>query len=196
METQTLQAACRCCGSTVQATASRCEYCGNPIRITTLRSASELSKPVLMKYLHNYEAVRSQDESSPIALGIIALQLGQFTFAKDRFDEVIKADPSHAEAYFYRAIAVLQKKKPFMCPRPVIDEALRDLDSAYLIEQQAIYKYFSALIRFDYFHRKKFRVEPHFMEEFEFVQSIGIGSGDLGLLLTVINIEVPSELKI
>jgi hypothetical protein len=34
------------------------------------------------------------------------------------------------------------------------------------------------------------------MEEFEFVQSIGIGSGDLGLLLTVINIEVPSELKI
>lgn len=196
MVTQTLQASCRCCGSTVQATATRCEYCGNPIRITTLRSASELSKPVLMKYLHNYEAARSHDESSPIALGIIALQLGQFNLAKNRFDEVIKADPSHAEAYFYRAIAVLQNKKPFMCPRPVIDEALRDLDSAYLIEQQAIYKYFSALIRFDYFHRKKFRVEPHFMEEFKCAQSTGIGSGDLDLLLTVINIEVPSELKI
>lgn len=196
METQTLQAACRCCGSTVQATASQCGYCGNPIRITTLRSASELSKPVLMKYLHNYEAVKSQDESSPIALGIIALQLGQFSLAKDRFDEVINADPSQAEAYFYRAIAVLQKKKPFMCLRPVIDGALRDLDSAYLLEQQAIYKYFSALIRFDYFHRKKFRVEPDFMEEFEFVKSTGIGSGDIELLLTVINLEVPFELKI
>ena len=196
METHTLQATCRCCGSTVQATESQCEYCGNPIRITTLRSASDLSKPILMKYLHNYEAAGSHDESSPIALGIIALQLGLFILAKDRFNEVIKADSTHAEAYFYRAIAVLQKKKPFMCPRPVIDEALRDLESAYLIEQQAIYKYFSALIRFDYFHRKKFRVEPDFMEEFEFTKSTGVGSGDLQLLLAVINLEVPYELKI
>ena len=69
-----------------------------------------------MKYLHNYEAAGSHDESSPIALGIIALQLGQFILAKDRFTEVIKADSTHAEAYFYRAIAVLQRRNRLCVP--------------------------------------------------------------------------------
>lgn len=196
MDTQTLQAVCRCCGATVQATESKCEYCGNPIRITTLRSASELSKPVLMKYLRNYEAAGSQDKSSPIALGIIYLQIGQFAHAKDRFDEAIEADPIHAEAYFYRAIAVLQKRKPFVCPRPVIDDALRDLNAAYEIEQQAVYKYFSALIRYDYFHRKKFRIEPDFAGDFELAKSMGIGSGDMDLLRKVISVDVPAELEL
>ena len=141
METHTLQATCRCCGSTVQATESQCEYCGNPIRITTLRSASDLSKPILMKYLHNYEAAGSHDESSPIALGIIALQLGQFILAKDRFNEVIKADSTHAEAYFYRAIAVLQKKKPFMCPRPVIDKLLYDISIRCRLSQAVLVRH-------------------------------------------------------
>jgi len=194
VDKQTLQAACRCCGATVPATASQCEYCGNPIRITTLRSASDLSKPVLMKYLRNYEADGPQENSSSLARGIIYLRLGQFAHAKDRFDEAIEADPVQAEAYFNRAIAILQKKKPFLCPRPVIEEALRDLDTAYNIEQQAIYKYFSALIRYDYFYRKKFRINPEFSDEFEIVKKVGIGSGDMESLRSVIGVEIPPEL--
>jgi len=149
-----------------------------------------------MKYLRNYEAAESGDNSSQIALGIIYLQLGQFTHAKNRFDEAIELDPVNAEAYFYRAISALQKKKPFLCARALIDETLRDLDTAYEIEQQAIYKYFSALIRYDYFHRKKFRIEPDFAEEFETAKSMGIGSGDMDLLRTVINLDVPPELEL
>lgn len=148
-----------------------------------------------MKYLHNYEADESVDKS-PIALGIIYLQIGQFTHAKNRFDEAIELDPVNAEAYFYRAISVLKKKKPFLCTRALIDELLRDLDTAYEIEQQAIYKYFGALVRYDYFQRKKFRIEPDFADEFETAKSMGIGSGDMDLLRTVINVDVPPELEL
>jgi len=147
-----------------------------------------------MKYLRNYEADGPQENSSSLARGIIYLRLGQFAHAKDRFDEAIEADPVQAEAYFNRAIAILQKKKPFLCPRPVIEEALRDLDTAYNIEQQAIYKYFSALIRYDYFYRKKFRINPEFSDEFEIVKKVGIGSGDMESLRSVIGVEIPPEL--
>ncbi len=191
-----MQATCRCCGAVVHATGTQCEYCGNPIRITTLRSASQLSKPVLMKYLRNYEATRSENNSSHISLGIIYLQLGQFAHAKDRFDKAIELDPMHAEAYFYRAIARLENKKPFLCARPLIDEVLRDLDAAYEIEQQALYKYISALIRYDYFQRKNFRIEPNFAEEFEIAKSMGIGSGDMDLVQAVLNINVIPELQL
>ena len=196
MDTQSLQAACRCCGASVEATASRCDYCGNPIRIITLRSAAELSKPVLMKYLRNYEEVGINDTSSPLALGIIYLQLGQFSHAKDCFNKAIEANPILAEVYFYRAIAALQKKKPFLCSRSVIDEVLLDLDTAYEIEQQSVYKYFSALVRYDHFHRKNFRVEPSFAKEFEIAKATGVGSGDIELLGKVISLDIPPELAL
>jgi tetratricopeptide (TPR) repeat protein len=196
MNSQAMQANCRCCGAIVQATENQCSYCGNPIRITTLRSAAELSKPVLMKYLRNYEAAGPESNSSHIALGLIYLQIGQFAHAKDRFNKVIELDPINAEAYFYRAIAVLQNKKPFLCPRSLIDEALCDLDAAYEIEQQAVYKYVSALIRYDYFYRKKFRIVPDFADEFEIAKSTGIGSGDMDLLRSVINVNVIPELQL
>lgn len=196
MNTQTLQANCRCCGAVVQATEIQCTYCENPIRITTLRSAAELSKPLLMKYLQNYESAGPEGNSSHIALGLIYLQIGQFSHAKDRFNKVIESDPINSEAYFYRAIAVLQNKKPFLCSRSLIDEALCDLDAAYEIEQQAVYKYVSALIRYDYFHRKKFRIQPDFTDEFEIAKSMGIGSGDMDLLRSILNINLIPELQL
>lgn len=121
----TIQSSCRSCGPGVQTNSEQCEYCGNPVRVLTLKIAAKLSRPVLLNYVNNYESAIDNDKSAPLALGILSLQLRQLLTAKERFDASINANPTNAEAYFYRAIACLDYKKPFMCQRPVIDDVLR-----------------------------------------------------------------------
>ena len=59
MENNSSQVSCRACGAGVSPASSICDYCGNPVRITTLKSTVDLSKPLLMKYVKlflNYKA--------------------------------------------------------------------------------------------------------------------------------------------
>lgn len=193
---ETIQATCRFCGAGVHTDLEQCDYCGNPVKVVTLKTAAELSRPILLKYVSNYESATGDDVAAPLALGILSMQLGQFSAAKERFDASIDSDPTNSEAYLYRALARLAYKKPFMCPRPVIDDVLSDLETAWQIRSLPIFKYVSALVRYDYFFRKKFKVSPTHIDEFQEALGAGVGRGDIELVLSKINCQVPTELVV
>ena len=195
METKSSQISCRACGAGVSATSSTCEYCANPVRITTLKSTVDLSKPLLLKYAKSYEN-DSEDDKTNISLGLIFLQLGQFNKAKERFDEAINDDPVNAEAYFYKAVADLEGKKPFVCSRKIINEVISQLDAARELDSQPLYTYFSAIVKYDYFVRKKIKITPDYKDDLNDARESGVALGDIDALLTVIRVDLPDELKL
>jgi tetratricopeptide (TPR) repeat protein len=195
MENNSSQISCRACGAGVSPTSSICDYCGNPVRITTLKSTVDLSKPLLMKYAKSYEN-DAEDENPNISLGLIFLQLGQFDKAYKRFDDAINDDPVNAEAYFYKAVAALAGKKPFVCSRKVINEVISQLDAASEVDSQPLYTYFSAIVKYDYFVRKKIKILPDYKDDLNEARNSGVALGDIDALLTVIRVDLPDELKI
>lgn len=195
MEVLGAHSTCHCCGAAVEASAEVCRYCENPVRISSLRSTASLSAPLLLQYLGNYQT-GSGGQSAQLSIGVIFLRLGQLQKARACFDAAIQSDPVNSEAYFNRAISTLERRKPFLCARPVIDDALRDLDSAFQLEQRPIFKYLSALIKYDYFYRKGFRIDPDFGADGQIALRGGISTDEVQVLANVVNIEVPSELKI
>lgn len=195
MENTSSQISCRGCGAGVSPASSICEYCGNPVRITTLKSTVDLSKPVLLKYAKSYEN-NADEENAFLSLGLIFLQLGQYEKAKKCFDDAIDDDPVNSEAYFYKSIATLGGKKPFLCNRSIIDEVLSLISAAKELNSEPLFLYLSAIIKFDYFARKNFKILPDFREDFSEAISSGLGLGDADALLTVIRVDLPAELKV
>lgn len=195
MENNSSQISCRACGAGVSPASSTCDYCGNPVRITTLKSTVDLSKPLLMKYVKSYEN-DAEDENSNVSLGLIFLQLGQFDKAKQRFDDAIDDDPVNSEAYFYKAVATLAGKKPFLCSRNLINEVLSQLGAARELDSQPLYSYLTAIVKYDYFARKKFKISPDYRDELNDAHNSGVALGDIDSLLTVVRVDVPDELKI
>jgi tetratricopeptide (TPR) repeat protein len=195
MGSNSSQVSCRACGAGVSPASSICDYCGNPVRITTLKSTVDLSKPLLMKYVKSYEN-DAEIENSNVSLGLIFLQLGQFDKANQRFDAAINDDPVNAEAYFYKAVADLEGKKPFVCSRKVINEVISQLDAARELDSQPLYTYFSAIVKYDYFVRKKIKITPDYKDDLNDARESGVALGDIDALLTVIRVDLPDVLKI
>ena len=191
MTTQISQVSCRNCGANVELSSRACEYCGNPVSITTLRSAALLSKPLLLKYAKSYETTAISGEDKDCALGIIFLNLRQYQKARASFDISVSNTPDSSELYFYRAISTLAGRKPFLCVRSEINDIIQDLSSAIDIEDRPIYRYFLAIIKYDYFHRKSFRINPSFADELCYAKDLGLANGDVEILLKLLELELP-----
>ncbi len=195
MENNSSQVSCRACGAGVSPISSICDYCGNPVRITTLKSTVDLSKPLLMKYVKSYEN-DAEDENSNVSLGLIFLQLGQFDKANQRFDDAINDDPVNSEAYFYKAVATLAGKKPFICSRNVINKVLSQLGAARELDSQPLFSYLSSIVKYDYFARKKFKISPDYKDDLNDARNSGVALGDIDALLSVVRVDLPDALKI
>lgn len=188
------QVNCKCCGAVVAVSLKQCEYCGNPVLITTLKSTAGLSKPILMKYAKAYDG--DEDAMGELAKGLIFLRLGQFEKAAAHFDETLMQDPTNAEAYFYSAVAGLGGKKPFLCPRPIINKALEDIGAARELGDNPVYQFLAAVIKYDYFDRKGYRISPNYQDELSELSQSQLGSGDVEALLTILNVKLPSSFPV
>jgi hypothetical protein len=67
--------------------------------------------------------------------------------------------------FFYAAICLLKRQKAFLQTRPIIDKIMEYVNAALMIEQRAIYYYFLAYIKNDYFARKHLNSPPSFQEK-------------------------------
>lgn len=191
MLAQTHQISCRSCGAGVELSSRQCDYCGNPVAITTLKSCAALSKPLLLKYARSYETHSNGVEDNDCALGLIFLNLGQYEKAKSFFDVSLSNRPDDSEVYFYRAIATMAGRKPFLCVRSEINEMLQDLSSAVEIDDRSIYRYLLSVVKYDYFHRKSFRIDPSFADELDKAKNLGLANGDVEVLKRFLNFDLP-----
>jgi tetratricopeptide (TPR) repeat protein len=148
-----------------------------------------------MKYVKSYEN-DAEDENSNVSLGLIFLQLGQFDKANQRFDDAINDDPVNSEAYFYKAVATLAGKKPFICSRNVINKVLSQLGAARELDSQPLFSYLSSIVKYDYFARKKFKISPDYKDDLNDARNSGVALGDIDALLSVVRVDLPDALKI
>ncbi len=187
---------CYGCGAPVAVDSKKCESCGNPVNITTFSSLEGLSPPQINKYIGSYQRDDSDPQGQATALAFCFIRLKLYDKAEAQFDKAMEDNYSNSEVFFYAAVCQLKGKKAFMAPRAAIDKALEYLNAGIMTEPRAIYRYFLAYIKYDFFRRKGFKIEPDFFEEFNTSREMGLASGDVDHLYKVLSVQPVDDLAV
>lgn len=187
------QVHCRNCGSAVDHNVTECSYCSTPLKISSIKSIAGLSVPIAQKLASSYRVDSDEDDAS-YALALLFLRLGFFDRSQAALDKALLDDPDSDELYFVQALIALSGKKPFLCVRSAINLAIQSAETAFYIREAGLYKAFIAIVKYDYFFRKGFKVEPTYLEELAASKEIGLASGDLDDLMGLLQFDLPPEL--
>ncbi len=194
MSTQVRDLKCPNCGAPQLPSNSKCQFCKQPIIITTFTSVMDMPAPMLNKYVRSYsESLKDDPSQSKIhfSIGICYVKLKIYDKALLSFERAFEENFDDSEAYFYAAICVLGGKKAFLALRPGIDKVIEYINAANSIEPKAIYYYFLAYIKYDYFHRKSFLISPDYKETLLQAKGMGLSPFDVQQLFAVLNVEKP-----
>lgn len=190
---------CSGCGAALDATATFCDYCGNPIVITSFDSilgASQQSLARLAQALE-HDATGSDTTLAPMAKFTQAacwLRLKLYDKARQRFEEAIEENFDNPEAYFYAAVATLKGKKAFLTPLAEIRKALAFLDAALAIESRGVFHYMKAYLKYDFFARKHLNVSPTWQEELSQALANNLSQADATILFDILGVSQPAQL--
>ena len=139
---------CPNCGAPVETDANWCSYCNSPIIISSLAGALEL--PDINKYTSAYKNALSSAPNEPnlnAAIGFCYMRLKMYAQAQTCFQKAIDGGLMNSEIFFYMAVCMLDGKKAFLAKRPVIDKIQELIEAARAINDEGIYAYFHAYIR-------------------------------------------------
>lgn len=191
---QVLNMTCPGCGASVTVEQKECEFCHNPVIISTFNSVYTMPMPEINKYANAYrkvlaEAPDNKDINTSIAFCYLKLKL--YDKALPAFEKAIEDNFDNAETFFYAAVCLLAGKKAFVQQRSTIDKILEYINAANMIEPLGIYYYFSAYVKYDYFKRKFLKVSPTFEEDLSMAMNIGVSDFDIKQLFLILNVENP-----
>lgn len=158
---------CPNCGAALSKEQKKCEYCRQPVIIQNYDDMSGMSPLQLNKYASAYRKVLQENPDNReinTSIGACYLKLKLYDKALEAFEKAIQDNFEDAEPYYLAAIALLQGKKAFVAPRAAIDKAIGYLNAANMINPQAVYYYFLAYIKQDYFDRKCLNTQPPYQE--------------------------------
>lgn len=191
---QVIELNCPGCGARVSLEQKACEYCHNPIVISTFSSVNAMTSLELNKYANAYKkALEDHPENIELnkSIAMCFLKLKLYEKAFSAFEKAMEDNFEDSEIYFYAAIALLNGKKAFSHQRKTIDKILEYLNAAIMIEEKGIYYYFMAYIKYDYFARKHFITSPNYEETLEIAKNIGISNNDQEELFAILSVERP-----
>ena len=156
MSYQVAELKCPGCGSPLAVNQLVCDYCHQPVTITSFNSVFSMPAPALNKYAGACRKALAEDPDNMELNNSIAmcyLKLGLYDKALPAFEKAMEDNFDNSETFFYAAVCLLQGKKAFLHPRPVIDKVLEYINAALMIEPRGIYYYFMAYVKYDYFER-------------------------------------------
>lgn len=187
---------CPNCGGGLAIAAKTCDYCDSPVVISSFQSVFQMPLPQLNKYVRSYteQSAAPGGEVFDQSLGMCFLKLKDFKRALQVFEKIIDTDFSNADAYLYASVALLEGKKPFTTLRPTIDKILQYLEAANSIKPSALYTYFHAYIKLDYFQRKFFNVPPPFAVVMAQANQMGISEHDRVQFFQLIGQDRPPQM--
>jgi len=136
---------CSGCGAALSASQSFCDYCGNPVVVSSFNSIIERTAPELNKLARALDKDASGSEDPE--MGNMAkftqascyLKLKLYDKALLRFEEAIEENFDNPETYFYAAVSLLKGKKAFLTPMSDIKKAESYLDAALNIENRGVF---------------------------------------------------------
>lgn len=191
---------CSNCGDVLSERQTICESCMQPVVIKKMSSLMGLSPQELNKRgrLIGAEASKGGEFASDanFTAGCCFLRLKLYDQAFSRFEKAFNEDMDNAEAYFYAAVARLMGKRPFLCPLVELRKAQEYAEAAMAIDDRAIFHYFLAYIKLDFYAKKFLKVTPDWRQEYQ--ESLGnyISKEDVDDLFNLLGQQCPKELEL
>ena len=112
--------------------------------------------------------------------------------ARTVYEKAIANGTTDPDIYYYAAICLLKGKKAFLQQRATIDTIVKYINSALALEKKAIYLYFLAYIKYDYFERKYLNVSPDYRETFLMAVINGLTDSDINKMYSLMGVTRPS----
>ncbi len=181
MSQQIIQLECPGCGARVAPDATRCEYCDQPVIITSFNSIANMTAPMVNKYANSFSnSLKSapDNEILNVSAAMCYLKMKLYDKAKSAFEKAIENNIDNSEAYFYAAVSLLKGKKAFLASRSVINKVEEYINAANLLEERGIYHYFLGYIKYDYFDRKCLNTSPAWQECLSTAEMLGTSEYD------------------
>jgi len=185
---------CPGCGARVSVGQKECEWCHQPIIISTFNSVYSMPMPMVNKYAGTYKKALAEDPENKELNNSIAmcyLKLKLYDKALSSFEMAMEDNFDNSETFFYAAICLLEGKKAFLHQRPTIDKILEYINAALMIEPRGIYYYFMAYIKYDYFSRKFYKTSPTYQELLESAEQAEYSRYDAEQLFEILGVEMP-----
>lgn len=195
MAQQVVELNCPGCGARVSTGQSECEWCHSPITIATFNSVYSMPMPQVNKFAGAYRKALAENPDNMELNNSVAmcyLKLKMYDKALEAFEKAMEDNFDNSETFFYAAVCLLEGKKAFVHPRPVIDKIMEYVNAALMIEPRGIYYYFLAYVKFDYFKRKFLKVTPDYTQVLAEAQQAGYSSEDARQLFSILGVERPA----
>ena len=96
------------------------------------------------------------------------LELGRYPEAVQQCDNLLAYGMISSEIYYYKCIALLEGKRPFLHSRKQVDDCIEAVDKASKLSDKGIIHLLRAYLEYDYFERKFLNRNPNykfFMQE-------------------------------
>lgn len=197
MSLQVIQINCPTCGARATIDQKECEWCGNPLIISSFNSVYSMPTPEVNKFARAYSeglAASPNDRVLNNSAAMCWLKLKLYAKAIPAFEKAMQENFDNSETFFYAAVALLQGKKAFVQQRTTIDKIVEYINAALMIEPKGIYYYFLAYIKYDYFERKFLNVKPNFKETLRLAKDAGYSEFDVDQLYSILGIDRPAVL--
>jgi len=186
---------CPNCNSPVRTDQKECEWCHQPVVISTFTSVYDMPVPLVNKYANAYRtALSGNPDNTELnkSIAMCYLKLRLYDNAYQAFEKAIRDSFDDSEIYFYAAICLLKGKKAFLAQRSDIDRAVEYIDAANMIEPKGIYYYFLAYIKYDFFERKFLNTTPNYRDCLAMAASYGVSENDRIQLFGILNVAEPA----
>lgn len=187
---------CPDCGASVSVGQIECDYCHNPITISTFHSVYDMPMPWVNAFAKKYQAALNTDpDNMPFnkSVAFCYLKLKLYDKAQEAFEKAIEDNFDDADIYLYTAVCLLKGKRPFLAQRKTIDQGLEYLNAALSIEPKGIFHYLSAYLKYDFYEMKRLRIVPGYREELQLAVQLGLSELDKTELFSVMGVQRPGE---
>jgi tetratricopeptide (TPR) repeat protein len=186
---------CPNCGELGQVAGEKCTACDNPVVIKEISTVLSMPMPQINKYIASYKEQIVEDPGnrqlqSSIAMCYLRLKL--YDKALPCFEKAMEESFDDSTPFFYAAVCLLKGKKAFVLMRPEIDKIEEYIQAAMMLEPKALYQYFQAYIKYDYFGRKFFHTRPTWQEALANAKNNGVSENNIAQLYQVLGIERPT----
>ena len=185
-------------GARVSTSQKTCDWCHNPIIVSTFNTISAKSPLEINKMAGAYRKALAENPDNKdlnTSIAMCYLKLKMYDNAIAAFAKAVEDNFDNSETFFYGAIAMMKGKKPFLLMRPEIDKIEEYINAALMIEPRGIYYYLLAYIKYDYYSRKFFKTSPTYQEALSFANQAGYSEYDVQQLFALLGTEKPTQLN-
>lgn len=197
MGTKVVDLVCPGCGASLSVDQKICKFCRRAVTVSTFRSVYDMTGEDFREYKQACEDSLKQepnDNGLHFSVAMCYMKIGLYQEAGLELDKAIANNFDNSEAYFYKAITMLDKKIAKGFPRDHINKIEDYLQAAIQVEPKGIYYYFAAYIRYDYHERKFLNVKPNYKQLLQMAKQNGYSEYDVEQLYSMLEVPRPKVL--